>query len=110
MNETLPIFDILMGLFGGLAIFLLGMEQMTDALKSVAGAGMSTVLNKLTKNRFMAAISGAFVTAVILVAVGFGTTLLAKRKSFRVYFLALHPNRTDPSLPAGSRSGACVTY
>jgi phosphate:Na+ symporter len=56
---------LLMGLFGGLAIFLFGMEQMTDALKSVAGAGMSKVLGTLTKNRFTAAITGAFVTAVI---------------------------------------------
>ena len=54
-----------MGLFGGLAIFLFGMEQMTDALKSAAGSGMSKVLGKLTKNRFTAAITGAFVTAVI---------------------------------------------
>ena len=64
MND-LAIGTMIMGLFGGLAIFLFGMEQMTDALKSVAGAGMSKVLGKLTKNRFMAAVTGAFVTAVI---------------------------------------------
>jgi Na+/phosphate symporter len=34
------------------------MEQMTDALRSVAGAGMSKVLGGLTKNRFRGAISG----------------------------------------------------
>jgi phosphate:Na+ symporter len=64
MNE-LDLFPLIMGLFGGLAIFLFGMEQMTDALKSVAGSGMSKVLARLTKNRFTAAITGAFVTAVI---------------------------------------------
>jgi phosphate:Na+ symporter len=54
-----------MGLLGGLAIFLFGMEQMTDALKAVAGVGMSKVLARLTRNRFTAAFTGAFVTAVI---------------------------------------------
>ena len=54
-----------MQLFGGLAIFLFGMEQMADALKAVAGERMKVILAKLTTNRFMGAITGAFVTAVI---------------------------------------------
>ena len=54
-----------MGLFGGLALFLFGMEQMSDALKAVAGERMKDILAKLTTNRFMGAITGAFVTAVI---------------------------------------------
>jgi phosphate:Na+ symporter len=54
-----------MGLFGGLAIFLFGMDQMTSTLKAVAGDGMKRVLARLTKNRFKAVFAGAFVTAVI---------------------------------------------
>jgi phosphate:Na+ symporter len=54
-----------MKLFGGLALFLFGMEQMADALKAVAGARMKGILAKLTTNRFMGAVTGAFVTAVI---------------------------------------------
>ncbi|MEW8027388.1 MAG: Na/Pi cotransporter family protein [Candidatus Thiodiazotropha sp.] len=54
-----------MKLFGGLALFLFGMEQMADALKAVAGARMKGILAKLTTNRFMGAATGAFVTAVI---------------------------------------------
>ncbi|MCP3918867.1 MAG: Na/Pi cotransporter family protein [bacterium] len=54
-----------MGLFGGLALFLFGMEQMAAALKSVAGERMKTILATLTKNRFMGVLTGAFVTAVI---------------------------------------------
>jgi len=54
-----------MQLFGGLALFLFGMEQMADALKAVAGERMKAILAKLTTNRFMGAITGAFVTAVI---------------------------------------------
>lgn len=54
-----------MGLFGGLAIFLFGLEQMTDALKSVAGAGMKKLLARLTTNRFKAVLAGGLVTSVI---------------------------------------------
>lgn len=54
-----------MKLFGGLALFLFGMEQMAESLKAVAGERMKTILAKLTTNRFMGAITGAFVTAVI---------------------------------------------
>jgi phosphate:Na+ symporter len=54
-----------MGLFGGLALFLYGMDQLADSLKSVAGGRMKALLSRLTTNRFTAALSGALVTAVI---------------------------------------------
>jgi phosphate:Na+ symporter len=54
-----------MQLFGGLALFLFGMEQMAEALKAVAGERMKMILAKLTTNRFMGAGTGALVTAVI---------------------------------------------
>ena len=54
-----------MGLFGGLAMFLFGMEQMSEGLKAVAGDALRDVLGRLTKNRFMGALTGAFVTAVL---------------------------------------------
>ncbi|MCG6868642.1 MAG: Na/Pi cotransporter family protein [Gammaproteobacteria bacterium] len=54
-----------MKLFGGLALFLFGMEQMAEALKAVAGERMKVILAKLTTNRFLGAATGAFVTAVI---------------------------------------------
>lgn len=54
-----------MGLFGGLALFLFGMDLMANALKMVAGEGMRTVLAKLTTNRITGAIAGAVVTAII---------------------------------------------
>lgn len=64
-SDALHVGTILMGLFGGLALFLFGMEQMSDALKAVAGGGMKNALARLTTNRFKAAFAGAFVTAVI---------------------------------------------
>ena len=57
--------NMAMKLFGGLALFLFGMEQMADALKAVAGERMKIILARLTTNRFMGAATGAFVTAVI---------------------------------------------
>ncbi len=54
-----------MELFGGLAIFLYGMEQMAEALKQVAGTRMKSILGTLTTNRVMGLLTGAFVTAVI---------------------------------------------
>ena len=54
-----------MQLFGGLALFLFGMEQMAGALKAVAGQRMKKILAKLTSNRITGAVTGAFVTAVI---------------------------------------------
>jgi phosphate:Na+ symporter len=63
--QTLPVGAILIGLAGGLAIFLFGMELMTAALKSISGPRMKNVLAELTTNRFKAATAGAFVTAVI---------------------------------------------
>jgi phosphate:Na+ symporter len=61
MNFT----EISVGLLGGLAVFLYGMHQMSEALKAAAGQGLKTVLSKLTTNRFSAAATGAAVTAVI---------------------------------------------
>jgi phosphate:Na+ symporter len=54
-----------MSLLGGLALFLFGMDQMADSLKAVAGERMKIILARLTTNRFMGAVTGAFVTAII---------------------------------------------
>jgi len=54
-----------MGLFGGLALFLLGMDLMTKGLRAAAGEGLKTILAKLTRNRVYGALTGALVTAVL---------------------------------------------
>jgi phosphate:Na+ symporter len=56
---------LLMGICGGLAMFLFGMEQMSDGLKAAAGDTLKDVLARLTRNRIMGAITGAFVTAIL---------------------------------------------
>jgi len=54
-----------MELLGGLALFLYGMELMAEALKAVAGERMKNILARLTTNRYMGVVTGAFVTSVI---------------------------------------------
>lgn len=58
-------FTYLMGLLGGLALFLYGMQMMSDGLESAAGNKMKTILEKLTANRFVGVLVGAGITAVI---------------------------------------------
>ncbi len=53
------------GLLGGLAMFLFGLDLMAKALQAAAGTSMKFVLGKLTKNRVLGALTGAFVTAVL---------------------------------------------
>ncbi len=64
-TEVINFAQMAMGLFGGLALFLFGMEQMSDSLKSALGNQMKVLLAKLTRNRFTGALTGAFVTAII---------------------------------------------
>ena len=56
---------LVIGLLGGLALFLYGMEKMSDGMKKTAGSKMRDILRALTKNRVMALIIGAVVTMVI---------------------------------------------
>lgn len=62
MNETIKMF---FALFGGLAMFLYGMNSMSDSLQKVAGDRMRRILGVLTKNPVMGALAGALVTAVL---------------------------------------------
>ena len=53
------------GLLGGLALFLYGMQMMSDGLENVAGDRMERILERLTANRFVGVFVGALITAVI---------------------------------------------
>jgi phosphate:Na+ symporter len=116
MDNPLAGFELWAGLFGGLALFLFGMDVMTQALKSAAGDYMKDILGKLTRNRFVGVGMGAFVTAIIqsssvttVILVGFisaglmsmsqsvavimganiGTTITAQILAFKVTKIAL---------------------
>ena len=60
----MDIFSIIM-LFGGLAMFLYGMEVMSDGLKNASGSALKRVLEKVTSNVFMGVLTGTIVTAII---------------------------------------------
>ncbi len=63
--QPIEIGALVTGLGGGLALFLYGMQRMTEALTTVAGSGMRNLLGRLTRNRFTAALAGTITTAVI---------------------------------------------
>jgi phosphate:Na+ symporter len=52
-------------LFGGLALFLFGLDQLSRGLKAAAGDQLKDLLGRLTRNRVLGAITGAFVTAIL---------------------------------------------
>jgi phosphate:Na+ symporter len=54
-----------LGLFGGLALFLGGLQQLSDGMKNAAGNALRDVLAKLTTNRFKGALTGAFITGIL---------------------------------------------
>lgn len=56
---------IVIGLLGGLALFLYGMQMMSAGLEAAAGSKMKEILEKLTSNRFKGVLVGAAITAVI---------------------------------------------
>lgn len=62
MNENVK---VIFGLIGGLALFLFGMNSMSDALQKAAGEKMKKILGFLTRNPVMGALAGALVTAVL---------------------------------------------
>ncbi len=116
MNNPFADTQLWFGLFGGLALFLFGMDIMTRSLKRAAGEYLKSLLARLTRNRFVAAAMGAFVTSIIqsssvttVILVGFisagllsmgqsvavimganiGTTITAQILAFKVTTLAL---------------------
>ena len=57
--------SLILKLLGGLALFLYGMQMMSDGLEKAAGDRLKTILEKLTSNRILGVIVGALITAAI---------------------------------------------
>ena len=57
--------ELILGLLGGLALFLYGMQMMSSNLEAVAGNRMKQILERLTANRFLGVLVGAGITAII---------------------------------------------
>lgn len=82
--------QVVFGLLGGLAVFIYGMNLMSECLQKAAGEKMKSILAMLTKNPLLGVIAGALVTAVLqsssattVMAIGFVSaglmTLFGKR-------------------------------
>ena len=79
------IVSTIFGLLGGLALFLFGMNMMSEGLQKVAGEKMRYILGLLTKNTITGVLAGAVVTAVLqsssattVMAIGFVSAGLLK--------------------------------
>ena len=64
-SGTIDTMEMTLGLLGGLAIFLFGLDQLTGMLKAAAGTRLKNVLARATTNRFTGVLAGGFTTAVI---------------------------------------------
>lgn len=62
MNDTI---QIVFGLLGGLAVFIFGMNMMSECLQKAAGEKMKSILALLTKKPVFGVIAGALTTAVL---------------------------------------------
>lgn len=56
---------ILLGLAGGLGLFLFGMTMMGDGIEKAAGAKLRSILEMFTKNRFLGMLVGVIFTGII---------------------------------------------
>jgi phosphate:Na+ symporter len=63
MNSA--VIKIIFEVFGGLGLFLYGMKVMSDGLEQSAGNKMESIIEALTKNRFLAVFVGAIVTVLV---------------------------------------------
>ena len=56
---------IIIPFIGGLGMFIYGMQIMASGLENAAGNRMKSLLEALTRNKFLGVLLGAFITAVI---------------------------------------------
>lgn len=64
-GPAIDAFALVVGLLGGLAIFLFGLDQLAGSLRSMAGGRLKSVLARLTTNRLTGVLTGAVATAAI---------------------------------------------
>jgi phosphate:Na+ symporter len=88
------LFFLVLGLFGGMAIFLFGMDISSEGLQKAAGDKMRVILGKLTNTPVMGVLVGTVTTAAIqsstattVMVIGFvSSTLMTLRQAIGVIF------------------------
>jgi len=86
--------QIFSGLAGGIGLFLLGMQMMTDGLKLSAGNSLRNILKRSTKTPIRGILSGALITsmvqsssAVTVASIGFvNAGLLTLKQAVRIAY------------------------
>ena len=63
--ESIDYFLLIVGLLGGLAIFLLGMDRMTESMKLITGGRLRGILLRMTSGRLAGLATGAGITALV---------------------------------------------
>jgi phosphate:Na+ symporter len=61
----IEIFTIIASMLGGLALFMMGMDTMSKSLTALTGSSLNKFLGKVTKNKFLAFLLGAGITAIV---------------------------------------------
>lgn len=56
---------LIIGLLGGMAVFLYGMDILSKGMQAAAGNKMRNILSKCTNNRFLALIAGVIITLLV---------------------------------------------
>lgn len=77
-GESFSLIPMLIGLAGGLALFLHGMTMMSNAMRAMAGCRLKNIMAKLAGNRFSALLTGIGITTIVqsssvtsVIAIGF---------------------------------------
>ncbi|WP_026660486.1 Na/Pi cotransporter family protein [Butyrivibrio sp. AC2005] len=63
--SSVEIFTIIASMVGGLALFMLGMDTMSNSLSALAGGALNRLLGTITKNKFFAFLFGAVITGIV---------------------------------------------
>jgi phosphate:Na+ symporter len=64
-TESIDVFLLVVGLLGGLVIFLLGMDRMTESMKLITGGRLRGILLRMTSGRLAGLATGAGITALV---------------------------------------------
>jgi phosphate:Na+ symporter len=76
--EPFSLIAMLIGLAGGLALFLHGMTMMSNAMRAMAGSRLKSIMARLAGNRLSALLTGVVITTIVqsssvtsVIAIGF---------------------------------------
>lgn len=106
--SALDIFKIVASMLGGLALFLTGMNMMSESLTAMTGGALDRLIGKITKHRFFAFLFGTVLTAIVqsssaitVLAVGLvNSGIIELSKAAGDAFKTVIGMREDPALSA----------